>query len=121
MSIKERAKELQYKVPAVYIAMRKKETPILAKILAGFVVIYTLSPVDLIPDFIPILGLVDDIIILPILISFVIKLIPDNIWEECQIEAKNLWLNGKPKKWYYAIPFVVVWLVIIYFIVIIFI
>lgn len=60
--------------------------------------VYTLSPIDLIPDFIPILGLIDDIIILPILIKLVIRLIPNKLWEECLQEAKNLWIDGKPKK-----------------------
>ena len=117
MGIKERAKELRYKTPAVFVAMKKKETPIIAKVLAGFVVVYTLSPIDLIPDFIPILGLIDDIIILPILIKLVIRLIPNKLWEECLQEAKNLWIDGKPKKWYYAIPFVTIWILILYFVV----
>jgi len=81
MGIKERAKELRYKAPAVFVAMKKKETPIIAKVLAGFVVVYTLSPMDLIPDFMPILGLIDDIIILPILIKLVIRLIPKKLLE----------------------------------------
>ena len=117
MGIKERAKELRYKAPAVFLAMKKKETPILAKVLAGFVVVYTLSPIDLIPDFIPILGLIDDIIILPILIKLVIRLIPATLWEDCLQETKDLWVNGKPKKWYYAIPFVIIWILIVYFVV----
>ncbi|MDR2194396.1 MAG: hypothetical protein LBP19_08025 [Treponema sp.] len=55
---------------------------------------------------------VDDLIILPILIYVAIKLIPKKILEECKEEAKDLWKNGKPKKWYYGIPIMVIWILI---------
>jgi uncharacterized membrane protein YkvA (DUF1232 family) len=63
------------------------------------------------------LGYLDDLIILPVLIFFAIKLIPKNILEECKEEAGDLWKNGKPKKWYYGIPIIVIWLLIILFII----
>ena len=56
MNIKERAKKLKSDIPAVFIALKDKDTPLLAKIVAGITVGYALSPVDLIPDFIPFLG-----------------------------------------------------------------
>jgi len=56
MNLKERAKQLKTDVPAVFIAMKRKETPFIAKILAGIAVTYALSPIDLIPDFIPVIG-----------------------------------------------------------------
>jgi uncharacterized membrane protein YkvA (DUF1232 family) len=64
-----------------------------------------------------VLGYLDDLIILPVLIYFVIKLIPKEILEKCREDAKDLWKNGKPKKWYYGIPIIIIWLIIILLIV----
>ena len=114
MNLKERAKQLKTDVPAVFLAIKHKETPLLAKIVAVIAVGYALSPVDLIPDFIPVLGLIDDVIIVPALIVLFIKLIPADVFEECRKEAADLWVDGKPKKWYYAIPIVLIWLLIIF-------
>ena len=113
MKLKERAKKLKTDVPAVFLALKKKETPWIAKILAAMVVVYALSPIDLIPDFIPVLGFLDDLIILPSLIAITVKLIPKEIFEACRAESAELWADGKPKKWYYAIPFVLIWLAVI--------
>jgi len=117
MNLKERAKQLKTDIPAVFIALRKKETPTIAKILAGITIIYALSPVDIIPDFIPVLGYFDDLIILPSLITLTVRLIPPDIFAECRIRAEGLWVNDKPKKWYFALPMVVIWLLVIYLII----
>jgi uncharacterized membrane protein YkvA (DUF1232 family) len=74
---------------------------------------YALSPIDLIPDFIPVLGYLDDVIILPALVAATIKLIPKEIIDQCRMESEQLWKNGKPKKWYYAIPIILLWLIIV--------
>ena len=113
MNLKERAKQLKIDIPTVFIALREKETPMIAKILAGITIIYALSPIDLIPDFIPVLGYLDDVIILPGLIALTVRLIPSNIYTECRIRAEGLWLDGKPKKWYFALPIVAIWLLVI--------
>lgn len=73
MNIKQRAKQLKIDVPAIFIALHIKETPILAKVLALITIIYALSPINLIPDFIPVLGFLDDIILLPLFIILTIK------------------------------------------------
>lgn len=117
MNLKQRAEKLKTDIPAVFIALRKKETPILAKIMAGITVGYALSPIDLIPDFIPVIGYLDDLILLPAFLAMTIKLIPNEIFLQCQEESKNLWKNGKPKKWYYALPVVLIWGLIIFLIV----
>jgi len=117
MNFKERANKLKTDIPAVFIALRKKETPIPAKILAGITIIYALSPIDLVPDFIPVLGYLDDVILLPAFVALTIKLIPDEVFMECRKESEGLWASGKPKKWYYAIPIVIFWLLLIYVIV----
>ena len=113
MNLKQRAKQLKMDIPALYLCLKSKETPPAAKILAALTVAYALSPVDLIPDFIPVLGYLDDIIILPVLIALTIRLIPRDTFEKCRQEAGMMWENGKPKKWYYAIPIAVIWLLFI--------
>ena len=67
--LKDRAKKLKTDIPAVFLALKDKRTPWYAKILAAVIVVYALSPIDLIPDFIPVFGYLDDLIILPALIA----------------------------------------------------
>ena len=67
--LKDRAKKLKTDIPAVFLALKDKRTPWYARILAAVIVVYALSPIDLIPDFIPVLGYLDDLIILPALIA----------------------------------------------------
>ena len=117
MNLKERAQRLKQDIPAVFIAMGKKETPVMAKILAGLTIAYALSPIDLIPDFIPVLGYLDDVILLPSLAALTIRLIPPEVREECRTEAEGLWTNGRPKRWLFALPIVLVWAFIVYWIV----
>lgn len=109
MNIRERAKKLKSDIPAVFIALKDKSTPLLAKIIAGITVGYALSPVDFVPDFIPVFGYLDDIILLPALVALTIKLIPEEVWLRSKEKAEGLWENGKPQKWYYAIPIIMVW------------
>ena len=91
MNFKERAKQLKSDIPAIFLAFKDKDTPIIAKILAAVTVAYALSPIDLIPDFIPVLGYLDDLIVLPALAALTIKLIPKEKFEECRIKAEGLW------------------------------
>lgn len=116
MDIKGKAKELKSNISTVYIALKNNHTPIYAKIVAAITVGYALSPIDIIPDFVPILGYLDDLIILPLMVFICIKLIPKKIWEISKEEAKDIWKNGKPKKWYYGIPIIFLWGLIIYLI-----
>lgn len=117
MNLKERAEKLKTDIPAVFIALRKKETPVPAKICAGLTIAYALSPIDLVPDFIPVLGYLDDVIILPALTALTIKLIPREIFADCRKESEKLLKDGLAKKWYYALPVAVFWIFIIFLIV----
>ena len=110
----EKAKDMMAKVPVLFLAIKDKQTPVLAKIIALLAVSYALSPVDLVPDFIPVLGTLDDLLIVPLLAAWAIKLIPPGVWQECTKQAENLWENGKPKKWYYALPVAAFWLLILF-------
>lgn len=116
MTLKERAASLKKDIPAVFLALKAKETPILAKIMAFLTVAYALSPVDLVPDFIPVLGYLDDVLILPTLVVLTVKLIPKDIFERYRQEAEGIWKDGKPKKWYYSAPVVLLWVLIIWMI-----
>lgn len=117
MNFKEKAQQLKNDVPAVFLAFKKKETPWYAKVMAILTISYALSPIDLIPDFIPVLGYLDDIIILPSMVAITFKLIPKDIIEACRIESEQFWKEDRPKKWYYAMPVVIIWLIIFVFII----
>ncbi len=108
--LKERAAALMTDVPAVFLALKHRKTPWYAKMAAAVVVLYALSPIDLIPDFIPVLGYLDDLVILPALIALTVKWIPAGVFAECRENAAGMWDGGKPKKWYYALGFVLIWL-----------
>ena len=117
MTLKERARKLKQDVPAVFLALKGRDTPLLAKILAGVTVAYALSPIDLIPDFVPVHGYLDDVLLLPALIAMTVKLIPNKVWLRGQEESEHMWKDSKPKKWYFAIPIVLIWLLIIWMII----
>lgn len=87
----------------------------MAKVFAAICLVYALSPIDLIPDFIPVLGYLDDVIILPVLIALTIRLIPPAIFTECRTQAEDMWAEGRPKRWYFALPFVALWGLAAYF------
>ena len=80
--IRVRARQIKSETFALHLAYRDPRTPLLAKFFAACVVAYAFSPIDLIPDFIPILGYVDDIIILPILFYISLRFIPKEVYSE---------------------------------------
>lgn len=117
MDLKMRAKQLKTDIPAVLIAIKHQDTPIIAKVFGAITVVYALSPIDLVPDFIPVFGYLDDVILLPLLIALTVKFIPKETFEKCQIEAKARYQNTNLKHWYYGIPILIIWIVLIYYIV----
>jgi len=116
-NFKLKVKELKYNLSALYLAFKRKDVPVLAKFFIIIAVGYALSPIDLIPDFIPILGYLDDLIIIPFFIFLSIKFIPKEIMDECRNQAMDLWKDGKPKKWYYAIPIILIWIIVLFLII----
>lgn len=116
MSLKEKSEQLKTDIPAVFLALKDKKTPWYAKLFAAITVAYALSPIDFIPDFIPLLGYLDDLIILPALAALTIKFIPTAMFMEYRAQSKDMWKGGKPKRWYYAIPIVLVWALILFLI-----
>ena len=117
MSLKERAKRLKSDIPAVFLALGDRRTPWYAKATAALTVAYALSPIDFIPDFIPLLGYLDDLIILPALVALTCKLLPDGVMAECRERTLGMWSDGKPKRWYYAIPILIVWALVLFLII----
>lgn len=112
MTLKERASQLKTDIPAMFIALKEKDTPLVAKILAAIVVLYALSPIDLIPDFVPILGYFDDLIILPGLIALTVRLIPEEVMDRCRLKSVEAMKANDSKKWVYALPFVMIWILV---------
>lgn len=110
--LQDRAKQLKTDVPAVFFAMKERSTPWYAKALAALVVVYALSPIDLIPDFIPVLGYLDDLILLPALIACCVKCIPSEVFARCRESAAQMEIAQK-QKWIYALPFLLIWLAVI--------
>ena len=94
---------------ALYLASRDPRVSILAKIVIGLVVAYALSPIDLIPDFIPIIGYLDDLILLPLGIWLSIRLIPQDVWQECQALAVEQ-LSELPRSRRAAVVIIIIWL-----------
>jgi len=97
VKLKARAEALKNEVLALSLALKDRRTPLLAKILIGLTVSYALSPIDLIPDFIPVLGYVDDLIVLPALIAISIRLIPPAVLADCRARVKDGYTNENQK------------------------
>ena len=108
--LKQRAYQLKTETFTLYLAARDRRTPWYAKLLVAGIVAYALSPIDLIPDFVPILGYLDDLILIPIGIAFAIKLIPDSVLAECRARAQEATQNGKPVSWVAGVVVILVWL-----------
>ncbi len=96
-------------VVALYLAARDHRVPWLAKFVAAFVAAYALSPIDLIPDFIPVIGYLDDVILVPFGILLAVRLVPDDLMVEFRAEADLCVV--KPTSRFGAITVIVIWLV----------
>lgn len=104
------AQRLKRELVALYLAARDPRTPWYAKALAGLVVAYAFSPLDLIPDPIPILGHLDDLLLLPLGIWLVLRLIPPGVMDECRSRAKAREGERRPANWLAAGVIVLLWL-----------
>lgn len=110
--LKSYARKLKQNLFVLYLSYRDNRTPWYAKVVAICVVAYAFSPIDLIPDFIPVLGYLDDLIIVPIGISLALKLIPSHIIEDNREKAEEIKKNGKPKNWFVGILFILIWVLL---------
>jgi uncharacterized membrane protein YkvA (DUF1232 family) len=107
-SLKQKAHYLKMQTLTLYFASRDPRTPWYAKVLAGLVVAYAFSPIDLIPDFIPVLGLLDDLILLPAGITLAIRLIPKDAFEDAK--RKSVEQTSKPVTRWFVVVIVGIWL-----------
>jgi uncharacterized membrane protein YkvA (DUF1232 family) len=102
------ATSLKKNTYALYLASKDPRVPFLAKIIIGVVVAYALSPIDLIPDFIPVAGFIDDLLLLPLGIWLATRLIPRPVWKECQALAAEQ-TSDMPRNYQAAIVIIVIW------------
>lgn len=102
---------LKQQTLVVYFAARDPRTPLLVRLLAVLVAAYAVSPIDLIPDFIPVLGMIDDLILLPLAIALIIKLTPDSVIETATEKAKLM--SDKLTNKVAAAAIVLIWLVLL--------
>ena len=105
------AASLKSRTLALYLASRDPRVPLPAKVLAGLVVAYALSPLDLIPDFIPVVGYLDDLLLLPLGIWMAIRMIPDAVWQDCLARAAQQPLQ-LPRNLRAAAAVVIIWLLV---------
>ncbi|HEX6290374.1 MAG TPA: YkvA family protein [Herpetosiphonaceae bacterium] len=109
---KRRARSLKTELYALYLAYNDPRVPWYARLFAACVVGYAFSPIDLIPDPIPILGYLDDLIVLPIGITIALRLIPAQVMAECRERARLVMQQGKPTNWVAAGIIVAIWLLL---------
>ncbi len=110
---KQKARALKQEIHAIYLCCKDPRTPWYAKALAGCIVAYALSPIDLIPDFIPVLGYVDELILLPLGIAAVRKMIPPVVLAECRLTAKETSIQGEGKGWMVAGIIIAIWIILV--------
>jgi uncharacterized membrane protein YkvA (DUF1232 family) len=111
--LKNRAIFLKKEAYALYIAARDPRAPWYAKVFIGLVLAYAFSPIDLIPDFIPVLGYLDDLIIVPIGIVLALKMIPAQVMIDARQKAEDLLRQGEPVSRVGAFIVIVIWLIIL--------
>jgi uncharacterized membrane protein YkvA (DUF1232 family) len=107
---KHKAKQLKIEVYAIYLAYRDPRVPLYARIFAACVVAYAFSPIDLIPDFIPIVGHLDDLVIVPLGVWLSLKLIPKSVMSEYRAKAQAIISQGKPINRVAAAVIIIIWL-----------
>lgn len=109
---KQRARQLKTETYAIYLAYKDPRVPWYARLFAACVVGYAFSPIDLIPDFVPVLGYLDDLVLVPLGIALALKMIPAAVMTECRENARELMAQGKPVNRTAAVIIVAIWLLL---------
>lgn len=109
---KQRARQLKTETYALYLAYKDPRTPWYAKLWVACVVGYAFSPIDLIPDPIPILGYLDDLILIPLGIAIALKMVPPLVLAQCRDRAETAMSQNKPTNWVAAAIIVLVWVLV---------
>ncbi|GAB3166392.1 YkvA family protein [Telluribacter humicola] len=113
-NLKQKVRELKKEIQVLLLAYTDSRTPLIAKLVIGLTVGYLLSPIDLIPDFIPVIGLLDDLVIVPLLILLSIKLIPPVVLNEARQQVLVHPEQLKKNNWIAATAIVLLWVLILY-------
>src|SRR3954453_12356452 len=106
----QRARQLKRETYALYLALRDPRVPWYARVLGVCIVGYALSPIDLIPDFIPVLGYLDDLILVPLGIALLLKIVPEVVMVECRERAEIMLRDGRPVNRTAAAVIVAIWI-----------
>ena len=107
--LRSRARKLKSEIFALYLALRDPRTPWYAKAFGALVVAYAFSPLDLIPDFVPVLGYLDDVILLPLGIWLTIRMIPLAVLDESRARAEIELRDRRPTNWAVAVVIILLW------------
>ncbi len=110
--LKQRARRLKAETFALYLAARHPKTPWYAKLFVAGVVAYAFSPIDLIPDFVPVLGYLDDLLLIPMGVALAVKMIPAPVLAECRARVREIMANGRPVSRAAGVVIVVIWLAV---------
>lgn len=108
--IRQRAKQLKSELFVLFHAYRDPRVPLHAKLFVMAVVAYAFSPIDLVPDFIPVLGYLDDLILVPLGIILAMRMIPAEVLEDCRAKAVQTKLSGKPRNWIAGTLIILIWI-----------
>lgn len=111
--LKEKAGILKKEILVIYFAFRHPQVGIFTKLMIAMALGYALSPVDFIPDFIPVIGYVDDLVVIPVLIYLAIRAIPETILEECRIMAAGKTIKLRDN-WIAGALFILMWLILLF-------
>ena len=109
-NLERRARALKAETFALYLAARDPRTPWYVKLLVASIIAYIFSPIDLIPDFIPVFGYLDDLILLPLGIILAIKMIPQPVLVDCRARAEEAIQDGKPVNRVAGVVIIAIWL-----------
>jgi uncharacterized membrane protein YkvA (DUF1232 family) len=110
---KAQVRQVKTETYALYLAYKDARVPWYAKVFAACVVGYAFSPIDLIPDFVPILGYLDDLVLVPLGLTLALKMIPEEVLKECRQKAQEALSQDKPRNRTAGIVIVALWLLMI--------
>ncbi|PKO12576.1 MAG: hypothetical protein CVU39_23095 [Chloroflexi bacterium HGW-Chloroflexi-10] len=116
-SWKAKAKKLKREVYTLWLAYRMPGVPWYARLFGALVVAYAFSPIDLIPDFIPVLGYLDDLILIPLGVMLAVRMLPEDIVNAARIEAETRLTGEHPENWIFGAAIIVLWVLVIVFVV----
>ena len=114
-----RARQLKTEVYAIYLAYKDPRVPWYAKMFAACVVGYAFSPIDLIPDPIPILGYLDDLVLIPLGVALALRMIPPQVLAECREQSREAMTQGKPVNHAAAAVIITLWILTAVFVIVV--